>query len=447
MCLVLLCGCHITGNPLDLAVMAFDRGDTAAALTYLDELEERRDAESDILALDRSVVHLLASDPESTIRTLETARQRLNHLEQVDLAEQTQAAWNDERSIAWSGREFERRMVDNLQIVASLLQNEDDAFALATRGMEAVRSDELQLLPTHELAESDQTPGESPPVMQAPGRHAANQMTAWLAAAVHSERIQDADLTNRLIQQVSRWKPSDESSSDSLQPLGTHTSRGTGTLQVVILASRISPWRPERAIPTSAALLAADRILTVTGKHSLPPTTSPVLIARPVHRRFDPQFQTQVSVGTLPTEVSRVFVDLNAAAWDSWEADRDQQLANAVVRRIVKKGTVYGAKNALNVPKGSGTDLLLNVAGSLWESREQADLRQWNLLPAAIELTQMELPAGRHIVRLEVHPSGHGTATHPIDRLELPVTIEDGHNTFVVCFRLQGKLQGVQSNR
>jgi hypothetical protein len=192
--------------------------------------------------------------------------------------------------------------------------------------------------------------------------------------------------------------------------------------------------------------LVADRILSATGDHSLPATTSPVLIARPVQRRYAPKFLTHVFVAGQPAKPSRILVDLNATAWDSWRVESDRQLARAVVRRVVKKGTIYGAKNALNVPKGSGTDMLLNVAGMFWESREQADLRQWNLLPAAVEVAQMKLPAGSHRVQLRVYAASRDAAGSPSDQLEIPVNIQNGQNTFVVCFRPYNRLVGVQSS-
>jgi hypothetical protein len=445
-CLSLLSGCQTSGHSLAQATAAFDCGDTAEALEQLDYLAEQRGAEPDILALDRAMVQLLEAKPDATVAALETTRRQLSFLEQTDLSEHAHAALKDESSIAWSGREFERRMIDNLQVIASLLQNEDDAFALASRGMENVRQDQIELNRPHETPEPPETTAEAQ-ALPTPARYSANSMTAWLAAAVHSERIQDADVTDRLIQQVAAWDPSGNTSSAALQTFGTHTARSSGTLQVITLSGRISPWESERAIPTTAALLVADRILSVTGKHTLPPTTSPVVVARPVHKTFSPRYRTLVTVGKQSNQTSRLLVDLNAAAWDSWQADRDQQLARAVVRRVVKKGTVYGAKNVLDISRGSGADLLLNLAGTIWESREKADLRQWNLLPAAVEVAQMELPAGQHTVTLEVHSTSVDTSTHPVDQLEIPVMIVDGRNTYVVCFRPQGKLIGVQSNR
>lgn len=423
---------------------AYDHGDADAALSELERLAESRGTEPDILSLDRAIVYLLASQPNSTIHELELTRRRLDHRNQIDLGEQAVSALNDDSSVAWSGRKFEHRMIDNLQILASLLQDDGESFALASRGMGGVQADTRDFSGPQEKVGLDTAEAASKSV-PAPVRYSANRMTAWLAAAVSSERIQDADLTDRLIQQVVAWQPSGAAEIGDLQTLGTGAPENYGTLQVVTLAGRISPWRSERAIPTTAALLVADRILSATGDHSLPATTSPVLIARPVDRRYAPRFLTHVVIAGQPARPGRMLVDLNATAWDSWLEERDQQLARAVVRRVVKKGTIYGAKNAFSVPKGSGTDMLLNLAGMFWESREQADLRQWNLLPAAVEVAQMRLPAGSHRVQLRVYAAGGDGTGHPSDQLEIPVNIQDGQNTFVVCFRPYDRLTGVQS--
>jgi hypothetical protein len=424
---------------------AYDRGDAVAALSELDRLAECRGTESDIVSLDRAIIYLLASQPNSAIHELELTRRRLDYHAQIDVGEQTISALNDDSSVAWSGRNFERRMIDNLQILASLLQSDGESFALSSRGMAGVHADARDAGLSLEFAGLDTAEagsGSAP----APFRYSANRMTAWLAATVRSERIHDAEVTDRMIQQVVVWQPSGAARIDDLQTLGTGAPQNHGTLQVLTLAGRISPWRSEPTIPTTAALLVADRILSATGDHSLPATTSPVLIARPVQRRYAPKFLTHVFVAGQPAKPSRILVDLNATAWDSWRVESDRQLARAVVRRVVKKGTIYGAKNALNVPKGSGTDMLLNVAGMFWESREQADLRQWNLLPAAVEVAQMKLPAGSHRVQLRVYAASRDAAGSPSDQLEIPVNIQNGQNTFVVCFRPYNRLVGVQSS-
>ena len=135
---------------------------------------------------------------------------------------------------------------------------------------------------------------------------------------------------------------------------------------------------------------------------------------------------------------------MNRAAFDSYLADRDERIARGIARRVVKKGTVYAAKNGMAIAGGSATDLLFNVAGVVWEAAEQADLRHWELLPEAIEVAQLELPAGTHLVTLDVRSEfGPGGIR---DRQEIPVTIENGRNTFVICFRPEDRLVGIHSD-
>lgn len=437
-------GCHSVSFADHEVVALYDRGEAVAALAELDKLSEERGEETDIVALNRSVLLLMAGRPDETVRELEQVRTSLDHLAQPDLFEQTQSALRDDNAVSWSGREFERRMVDSLQLLAAMAGHSDDTLAFATRSMAVVHADEL------ELGLSSVTPddieAENSQQEVAPGNFAVNRVAAWLAAAAYSERIQDSDLADRIIHQAAAWQqPADEYLS-GMSTLGTRTSRGSGTLQVVTLAGRISGWEAARIEPTSTALLIADRILSATGDHTLPPTVSSVSIARPCQQMSFEPWRTQIVTSDGVTVQGRPLIDLNRTAWDSWLATRDQQIARAVVRRIAKKSTVYTAKDSLQVQKNSGVDLLLNFAGVLWESIEKPDLRYWELLPAIIEVAQVELPAGQHQVTLQT-VLADSESKPVINQLQLPVTIEDGNNTFVVCFRPHTRLNVVPAQQ
>jgi hypothetical protein len=271
-----------------------------------------------------------------------------------------------------------------------------------------------------------------------------NRFTAYLAAAVHSERIQDSDLTDRLIQQASCQGL--EAGHGNIEQLGTRTAKGSGTLQVVTFSGRVTSWEPEKVLPTTSALLIADRILSAVGDHTLPATLSAVQIARPVYSHASSTLRTRVVAGPGDESTSEVLIDINDNAWAAYEADRDEQIARAVVRRVLKKGAIYTLKNSMDVEKASGADFVLNLAGGIWESLEKADLRHCSLLPAAIELAQLELPVGEHQITLQVVPCGGASESRVREQVQLPVTIEDGRNAFVVCFRPRERLVGIQSN-
>jgi hypothetical protein len=68
---------------------------------------------------------------------------------------------------------------------------------------------------------------------------------------------------------------------------------------------------------------------------------------------------------------------------------------------------------------------LFNVGGAVLE---QADTRAWNLLPERIGIARVQLPAGRHTLRIQA-PGGIGVAPRA---LELgPVDVRAGEFTFL----------------
>ncbi len=126
---------------------------------------------------------------------------------------------------------------------------------------------------------------------------------------------------------------------------------------------------------------------------------------------------------------------MNAAALASFENNRDEEVARIVVRRVVKKGTIYVLKEAQKVSRNTAVDLAVNVAGIAWEAMEKPDLRSWHLLPARIDVARTELPAGTWKTDLQV---GSGTG----GRVQVPVHIADGRNTFVVFFVPENSITG-----
>jgi len=441
-------GCRTFHDSQQQLHSLYDTGRPHAALKLIDDLRSERRAEHHILAVDQAVLKLMVGQTEDVVRELETLKRDLDYVSQQDASEQILAGLKDDTAITWSGRTFERRMVDNLQLLSGIILNDSDTFALATRSMAEIHREQRQgedrtpVTPIEDVVEenfsgSEGSIGTTPSV---------NRFTAYLAAAVHSERMQDSDLTDRLIQQAGYPSTQAGSNTSDIQQLGTRTSKGSGTLQVITFSGRVTSWEPEKVMPTSAALLIADRVLSAVGDHTLPATVSAVRIARPIQPHADSLLRTQVIAGPSNEAKSQVLVDVNANAWESYKADRDEQIARAVVRRVLKKGAVYTLKNSMNVEKESGTDFLLNLAGGLWESFEKADLRHCELLPAAIELAQLELPAGDHQITLQVVPCNGTQEAFGREQLQVPITIEDGRNTFIVCFRPREKLVGIQNN-
>lgn len=460
-------GCQSTSRLQLSAVSSFEAGDAHQAIASLDEAAEKRGAETDLIAVDKAILLLMngrMSDSESALRN---AQQRIEFLSQRDLTEQTRSVLTDDHAVSWTGREYEQRMIDNLLVLTSLLGDRQDTVAYTNLVMEKVNAEhqavKAQFAATANSASNEEaipghaieaeTSGQHPP----PARYAPNAFAAYLQAAVNSERAMNSDLTDRAIRQVGFWTGQETSEQQRVESgvltakMGTQTDRGFGTLQVVTFAGRVTDWVEEVAAPTSAALLMADQILSAVGDHTLPPTIAPVKIARPRYQNgqhlLTTLVRTPVAAHQAGVTGSRTIVDLNAAAWDSWQQHRDRAIARAVARRIVKKGAVYAAKDQLSINSDTGIDVLLNVGGIAWEALEKPDKRHITLLPERIDIAQLELPVGSHRVELQTIPvSEPGGNSRVICRKFVDVRIENGLNTFVLCFQPADQLHIVNSS-
>ncbi len=336
-------------------------------------------------------------------------RRELEHLEQTAVGEKATSLLTDDNAVAWAGRDYERHMVLNMLMLSSLLNNGTDSFAYSLQLAErSVKTREL-------IASKAATPPEGAPVPAAgnatpiqtagysnmsPVQTPLNQFAltpvdkpmafgSFLSATVQSEIPTRASDTDRTLEELKFWNPGfaeSFSQSESL-PLGTRCRKGNGALHVIAMVGRAPEWVPESTVPTQASLLIADRILSITGKHTLPPTIAPVKIGRPMPNM--PLIQPAglrcevLSTSNEPLGTSLRFqtiADMNEAALASFERNRDEEIARIVVRRIVKKGTVYVLKKLKRSPE---------TRPSIWRSTSQGSHgKQWRnryslLAPAA----------------------------------------------------------------
>lgn len=419
----------------------------------MSEAAESRHAEVELLRADQAVCELMLGENRQAEHALHEVRSQLDYLSQKDLREQTASYLTDDKAVAWTGREFEKRMLDCLLVLCSLTGDRQDAFAYASavgehllaerRDIAASVAAESGSSPQSDVAAAASEPGVVPAghadsvPPPPPAVLSTNALAAYLLAAVHSELPMNGDEMAGALEQVSYWHP--DSPDVSQAEFGVHTAADHGTLHVVTFVGRITDWQSESVQPTSAALLLADRILSATGDHTLPPTVAPVRIARPVRSQARPFSSTVVSVtardglspaGDQDAITSQTLLDLNAVAHESWQASRDQVIAKSVARRVVKKGVVYATKDRLDVEKDSGADLLLSIGGAAWEALEKPDLRHLRLLPERIEVAVVPLPVGHY--QLDVGPAG--SEPHA-ERASTRIEIVNGRNTFVLCFR------------
>ena len=265
---------------------------------------------------------------------------------------------------------------------------------------------------------------------------------SYLRAAVLERSPLDFDDVQRCRVQVASWQPDFRDARIDLAraETGRHSSAGQGVVYVLTMVGQ-GPYKQEEvAVATTLSLLAADRILSAVGKHELPPNIAPVRI--PVVVRAPQMIDAiEVASGGRPLGTTATIMDVAELAVEQNRLERDEVIARAVARRIVKKGTVYAAKEGLSVQGSPELDLLLTVAGVVWEATERADTRCWSLLPDRIQVLRLELPEGQH--ELTLTPRNHSRAFGQASPVS--VNVRNGKSTFVMGVfpqdRAVGKIQ------
>lgn len=459
--LFMMSGCQTWQKTHSSALSAWAEGDLSTSLSRLQKSQDSMRAEREMLELDRAVLELASGHPDQAETRFRRLREELDHLAQKDLTEQATAMMTDARAVAYSGRDYERTMVLNMALLSSILHDNQDAFAWSlqideasaerrTLIAEAVRKkkEEAGSRTESEIAtvsfpgpeETAETPVFAPPSDQ------SRAFGAWLSAMVQSETPSRAEETEMALQAVRYWNPQFGRQATPAAPMGIHGQRGAGTLHVIAFIGQAPHWVSESAEPTSTAMLIADRIISATGKHTLPPTLASVKIAKP-EITCPPlpsgALRCQVTTATDPTESTArrhiefsTLTDLNQVAFSSYEEHRDEEIAAAIVRRVMKKGTVYVLKEAQNIHRNTWVDLGVNAAGVVWEAMEKADTRSWRTLPARIDVASLELPAGQWNTHISL--AGQGSSQEK----SVTVNIADGRNTCVVLMIPDRKLTG-----
>jgi hypothetical protein len=461
-----LTGCHGWQKSHLAAIHQYREGQIVESQIQLRKSLESPRAEKHVLQLDQAMIELASGRPDNAESRLRTIRRELDHLTQTDGLEQTTSMLTDDRALAFSGRPFERQMALNLLLLTSLVTNGQDSYAYAMQASEQAGI-QKQLLAGNAQKHKDTASGAVPvqdpfigpqletggTVVPAAFEHSdprtlklapspadqTHAMSAYLSAAVQSEIPTRYQETDQALSDLGVWNSAfaEEATPGRDGEFGTRCQQGHGTLHIIVLAGQAPEWVSESAMPTTVSLLIADRILSVAGKHTLPPTIAPVQISRPQPR--SPGVRTELlKCHTALAEIPQApknsltfhtLVDVNAAAEYTYQENRDNEIARAVTRRVAKKGAVYVLKEVQHIHNNTVVDLAVNVAGIAWEAMERADTRSWRLLPARIDVARRELPAGRWSTSLKIASTpGRG------GNCVFPVHVESGRNTYVVCF-------------
>ena len=417
-------GCATHANRLVSVRDAYYHGNLDTARSRLDKEIKHRKSDADVLRLERAMVDLVDGRPDQAEQTLRVVRDQFDFLEQKDVGESILSTVTDDNRLSYAGEDYEKILIRCFLSLSNLMHHGGDASAYALQVGEKQR----QIIDRG--VDKD---GSNPKLA-----YKRVALGAYIHAAIQEATHVNYDEAARSIQLVANWEPEFDPAKDDLKRVteGQHSAKGDGVVYVFGLVGR-GPYKEERfEEPTSAALLIADRILTATSNHSLPPTIAPIKV--PVVVRSHNRIHS-LGVGIDGSEKgeTETITDIGQLAVDQYQAVFPRVMARAVVRRVIKKGAVYATKEFANI-NHPAAELAMDLAGVAWEATESADTRCWGLLPDQIQVLRLELPAGEHQLSLTPHDargSFGNTAQHTI-------LVEDGRNTYVMACFPDDKLVG-----
>ncbi len=419
-------GCATHADRVQDIRAAYHAGNTAEAKAKIDKAIDGNRREADVLKLDRATVLLTEGKSKEAEALFREVRDRFDAKEGKDAAENVLATLSDDQQLAYAGEDYEKVLIRVMLALSNLMHDGSDAGAYALQVNEKQQ---------HIIAASKLTDGNGKNLRQNYKMVAAG---AYLNAVLREETQTNYDDAARSLEQVAQWQPDFTPAKQDLERVktGHHSQPGNGVVYVFALVGR-GPYKVEKAeIVSTAALLIADRMVSAMGKQSLPPTIAPIkvpVVTRPVNY-ID---SVMVQADGQPAGSTVTITDVGQMAAAQSEALLPDTLARAVVRRVVKKGVVFGVKEAAHTDQTQLLSLGLNAAGVIWEATESADTRCWGLLPDKIQVLRIELPAGTHRLALQPTQGGRAVSVSAGGTLigpgQVKVQVENGRNTYVLA--------------
>jgi hypothetical protein len=410
-------GCASYSTRIAAARESYFQGEFGQAETNLVEKSNVGRRATTCVGMERGSVAFANGDPLAAERLWRAARDELDEMRGTSATESIAAMLADDRQRSYQAPGYEQVMVRVMLSLCSLLRDGIDAESYMLQA-------ELRQRELAESAAAEQQGDDEQPLPPAKPVAFASYVRGMLREASYL----NLDEARRAYEEVLATAGECPLASADLERLDQrpHSPPGHGVLYVIGLMGRGPVRQEEIAEPTTTALLITDRIISVLGPYSLPPTIAPVKIPGITLPPFV-ETRLQISQRGTPLATTETLTDVGLLAQETLAAERNHLIAQAIARRIVKKGVVVASKDALGL-RDPATQLAVDVLGVAWEATEAADTRCWSLLPRQLQVARLELPAGRQTLDLSVvgHPDGRSRGR------KVQCTIEDGYNTYLV---------------
>lgn len=394
--LLAIVGCASFGEKHLRVRSDFEQGKIEKARTEIQsQLKKKWQRESDLLKLNQSIIELCSGNSRQSEKLLREVRDSFDQIERQRLAKHSEKALSmltDDNTVAYEGEDYEKVLIRVFLALSNLMHGGDDAQAYA-----------LQIgQKQNEIIGQGKTkkPSEDDKEINLKSSYRQVAIGPYLIGLLREETHRDYDDAARAYQAVSLWEPQFSQGIKDLNRArhGVHSAPNNGVVYVFGLVGG-GPYKIQRnSEVTQEALFWTSFFLSFVGKHTVTPGVAPVMVPVVVRpREVVPSLV--VSVDGKRSGETETITDIGRMAEEQFEAIYPQIIARAVLRRALKKGILYGAKEASDANPWVG--LAMDLGGIVWEAMETADTRCWNLLPAEIQVVRLELPTGVHHLTLQ----------------------------------------------
>ncbi len=377
----------------------------------------RHRSDRDVVNLDTAIIKLADGKPKEAEKILRQMRDEFDRLEGVKVGEKAVSMLTDSTHESYKGEDYEKVLIRAMLAISNLMGDGGDAGAYALQ----VSEKQQQIIEAGKGKD-----GENPKL-----GYKQVAFGPYLSGALREATHSNYDDVARACTLVCNWQPEFPFAQQDLERArhGRHSAPGNGVVYVIGLVG-VGPHKEEAVeIASTVSLLIADRILSALGNQDLPPTIAPVKVPKVVLATSDPG-AVGVAVDGTPVGRTATITDIGRMAVDQYDAIYPRVIAEAVVRRVVKKAVIYGAMEATGTKKDSLQSVGFDLLGIAWEASESADTRCWGLLPEKIQVLRLELPAGDHQVTLQKI----GATGYALGRASTTtVHVENGRNSYMLA--------------
>jgi len=444
----LLLGCASFGERTGKIRSDFASGNLKKADSEINKaLKRRKQSDADVLKLNRAIIALSGSKPkeaESLLREVRDSFDRHENERAKRAAEKTVSMLLDDNTVSYAGEDYEKVLIRVFLALSNLMYDGTDAPAYA-----------LQIgHKQNEIIQKGTIQDPKDPQKTINPKAAAYRQVAigqYLIGVLQEATFRNHDDVIRAYEAVNDWEPGFTQGRNDLNRAmhSVHSQPGHGVVYVFALVGS-GPYKVQRncEVLQDAQILTTFLIAMMSSRPTLP-DFAPVMIPYIV-RPQETVSAIDVSIGGNWSSRTETLTDIGRMAEEQFEAIQTQIIARAVVRRTLKKGILYGTKEVVDANPWVG--LLMDVGGMVWESLETADTRCWNLLPAEIQVTRLEVPVGEHQLSLQplsrVYSLSHRgyvvseSSSRRGSVQNKTIKVEPGRNTYILANFPQNTLVG-----